>query len=171
MKLPGRYKDNRPWRRSPIAASCVCRWRSRPCKPEKAERCYQAHVAIRHAGQNPAVLSCALERADLFGVLAKVFCDSQRLTFADQLRACAAAAVCNVKLGALDTRAIEKRALGKLESAGETLRTFELVREFEKRSRLVTQYVARVVTDSAAEVFEAEGQVSIAAKIPKEAAK
>lgn len=114
-------------------------------------------------------------RADLFGGLhsgfegktgmheiAKAFHDSQRLPFREQLRECVIAGVTvlvlmrNGKLGALDPGDIEKRALGKLATAGETLRTFELVKDSETRSRLVTQYIARIVTESAAEIFEAE---------------
>ncbi len=93
--------------------------------------------------------------------IAKAFYDSQRLTLEEQLRECVSAAVTvlalirNAKLGALDTAEIEKRARDKLSAAGETLRSFELVKDFETRSRLVTQCIARVVTESAAEIFEA----------------
>lgn len=94
--------------------------------------------------------------------IAKAFHDSQRLTFQEQLRECVTAGVTvlvlmrNGKLGALDPGDIEKRAHRKLSAAGETLRAFERVNDFEKRSRLVTQYIARIVTESAAEIFEAE---------------
>ncbi len=58
MKLPGRYKANRRRREPPIVGSCVCGWRSR-CAPKKAERRYQAHIAVRHAGRNLAVKAAA----------------------------------------------------------------------------------------------------------------
>lgn len=126
-------------------------------------------------------------RSDLFGglhsgfqgktgmhAIAKAFHDSQRLTFHEQLRECVTAALTwltlhrNAKLGGLDTGRIEQMALGKLQVAGKALRSLELVKVFETRSRLVTQYVARVVTESAAEVCEVAGVD--AAKIPGEAA-
>jgi hypothetical protein len=93
------------------------------------------------------------------------FTTSQRLTFQEQLHECVSVAVTalvlirNAKLGALDAGEIEKRAHGKLSTAGETFRPFEQVKAFETRSRLVTQYIARIVTESAAEVFEAAEQL------------
>jgi hypothetical protein len=128
--------------------------------------------------------------ADLFGGLhsgfqgktgmhqiAKVFHDSQQMKFPEQLLGCAHAGMNvlalsrNAKLGALDTEAIEARVLAKLAASGETLSNFELVKDFEARSRLVTQYIARIVSESAAEAYEADGQVYVtAAKIPDEAA-
>lgn len=116
--------------------------------------------------------------ADLFGglhsgsqgktgmhAIAEALFDSRRLPFMQQLRECVSVAVTalvlarNAKLGALDAGEIEKRARSKLSAGGETLRTFELVRDFEKRSRLVTQYIARVVAESAAEIFESTEQL------------
>ena len=55
MKFAGRYKGNRRRREPSIVASCICGWRSRPCTPKRAERRHQAHIVVRHAGQNRAV--------------------------------------------------------------------------------------------------------------------
>jgi hypothetical protein len=110
--------------------------------------------------------------------IAKAFHDSQRLEFQEQLRECVRAGVTvlalsrNAKLGALDTSAIEARALATLTAAGENLRIFESVKDFETRSRMVTQYIARIVSESAAAACEADGQVYVTAptKIADEAA-
>jgi hypothetical protein len=121
-------------------------------------------------------------RADLFGGLhsgfpgktgmhqiAKVFHDSQRLEFQEQLRECVRVGVTvlalsrNGKLGGLDTSAIEARASAKLVAAGERLRIFKSAKDFEARSRMVTQYIARIVSESAAEACEADGQVYVTA--------
>jgi hypothetical protein len=113
-------------------------------------------------------------RADLFGglhsgkqssgmqAIAKFFFDSRSLSFRDRLLGCvrvATSVLMSMRIAKLiDLRAedMERLAVEKLEATPEGLRAMEAMADPARQSVVVTQFIARLVVDATAEIYEAQ---------------